>query len=106
MRARTFPPSRARPDGTAQAGCRCDAKDGRSQQARNEATATVSAARRLRMKSGAQPTLETALCRSRLGLISDGSTSQHVQAMAGFGGGAAASLNAVPLGAETSQQRS
>jgi hypothetical protein len=38
---------------------------------------------------------------------SDGSTSQLVQAMAGFdgGGGATDSLNAVPLGADTSQQR-
>jgi hypothetical protein len=37
---------------------------------------------------------------------SDGSTSQLVQAMAGFdgGGGATDSLNAVPLGADTSQQ--
>ena len=37
---------------------------------------------------------------------SDGSTSQLVQAMAGFGGsgGAADSLNAVALGADTSQQ--
>jgi hypothetical protein len=37
---------------------------------------------------------------------SDGSTSQLVQAMAGFGGGsgAADSLNAPPLSAETSQQ--
>jgi hypothetical protein len=37
---------------------------------------------------------------------SDGSTSQLVQAMAGFGGGsgAAESLNTVPLGADTSQQ--
>src|SRR5262245_14990076 len=26
MRARTFPPSRAQPDGTAEAGCPCDAK--------------------------------------------------------------------------------
>ena len=36
----------------------------------------------------------------------DGSTSQLVQAMAGFGGssGAAESLNAAPLGADTSQQ--
>jgi hypothetical protein len=34
----------------------------------------------------------------------DGSTSQLVQAMAGFGGGAADSLNAVPLAAEVSQQ--
>jgi hypothetical protein len=38
---------------------------------------------------------------------SSGSTSQLVQAMAGFGGGsgAADSLNTVPLGAETSQQQ-
>src|SRR5262249_17433658 len=36
---------------------------------------------------------------------SDGSTSQLVQAMAGFGdGGAAASLNTAPLGSDTSQQ--
>jgi hypothetical protein len=37
---------------------------------------------------------------------SAGSTSQLVQAMAGFGGGSAAgeSLNSAPLGAETSQQ--
>jgi hypothetical protein len=37
---------------------------------------------------------------------SDGSTSQLVQAMAGFGGdsGAAEGLNATALGAETSQQ--
>ena len=37
----------------------------------------------------------------------DGSTSQLVQAMAGFGGGsgAANSLNTVPLGTETSQQQ-
>jgi hypothetical protein len=37
---------------------------------------------------------------------SDGSTSQLVQAMAGFGGGsgAATGLNTVPLGADTSQQ--
>jgi hypothetical protein len=37
---------------------------------------------------------------------SDGSSSQLVQAMAGFdgGGGATDSLNAVPLGADTSQQ--
>jgi len=37
---------------------------------------------------------------------SDGSTSQLVQAMAGFGGsgGAADGLNAAPLGADTSQQ--
>ena len=36
---------------------------------------------------------------------SDGSTSQLVQAMAGFGGsGAGESLNTAPLGAETSQQ--
>src|SRR5262249_61317847 len=36
----------------------------------------------------------------------DGSTSQLVQAMAGFGGGSGAgeSLNTAPLGAETSQQ--
>jgi hypothetical protein len=34
----------------------------------------------------------------------DGSTSQLVQAMAGFGGGAADSSNAVPLDAEMSQQ--
>jgi hypothetical protein len=36
----------------------------------------------------------------------DGSTSQLVQAMAGFGGGSGAdeSLNAASLGAETSQQ--
>jgi hypothetical protein len=33
----------------------------------------------------------------------DASTSQLVQAMAGFGGGAADSLNAVPLAAEVSQ---
>jgi len=33
----------------------------------------------------------------------DGSTSQLVQAMAGFGGGAADSSNAVPLAAEMSQ---
>jgi hypothetical protein len=38
---------------------------------------------------------------------SSGSTSQLVQAMAGFGGGSgtADSLNTVPLGAETSQQQ-
>jgi hypothetical protein len=37
---------------------------------------------------------------------SDGSTSQLVQAMAGFGGGSGAgeSLNTAPLGADTSQQ--
>jgi len=35
---------------------------------------------------------------------SDGSTSQLVQAMAGFGGGAADSSNAAPVNAETSQQ--
>jgi hypothetical protein len=35
---------------------------------------------------------------------SSGSTSQLVQAMAGFGGGAAAISNTAPLGAETSQQ--
>jgi len=35
---------------------------------------------------------------------SDGSTSQLVQAMAAFGGGAADSSNAAPIGAETSQQ--
>jgi hypothetical protein len=37
---------------------------------------------------------------------SDGTTSQLVQAMAGFGGGSGAgeSLNTVPLGADTSQQ--
>ena len=37
---------------------------------------------------------------------SDGSTSQLVQTMAGFGGGsgAAEGLNTVPLGADTSQQ--
>jgi probable HAF family extracellular repeat protein len=35
---------------------------------------------------------------------SDGSTSQLVQAMAGFGGGAADTSNTVPLGPETSQQ--
>jgi hypothetical protein len=37
---------------------------------------------------------------------SDGSSSQLVQAIAGFdgGGGATDSLNAVPLGADTSQQ--
>jgi hypothetical protein len=46
------------------AGCRCDAKDGRPQQARNEATATVSAARRLRMKSGA---LRSQITTQRLG---------------------------------------
>jgi len=34
----------------------------------------------------------------------DGSTSQLVQAMAGFGGGAADTSNSVPLGADTSQQ--
>ena len=34
----------------------------------------------------------------------DGSTSQLVQAMAGFGGGAADSSNAVPLAADMSQQ--
>ncbi len=34
------------------------------------------------------------------------STSQLVQAMAGFGGGAADTSNTVPLGAETSQQPS
>jgi hypothetical protein len=34
----------------------------------------------------------------------DGSTAQLVQAMAGFGGGAADSLNTVVLGADTSQQ--
>jgi hypothetical protein len=36
----------------------------------------------------------------------NGSTSQLVQAMAGFGGagGAADALNAAPLGADTSQQ--
>jgi hypothetical protein len=34
----------------------------------------------------------------------DGSTSQLVQAMAGFGGGAADTSNTVPLGADTSQQ--
>ena len=34
----------------------------------------------------------------------DGSTAQLVQAMAGFGGGAADSLNTVALGADTSQQ--
>jgi hypothetical protein len=33
-----------------------------------------------------------------------GSTSQLVQAMAGFGGGAADTSNTVPLGADTSQQ--
>jgi hypothetical protein len=33
-----------------------------------------------------------------------GSTSQLVQAMAGFGGGGAAISNTVPLGADTSQQ--
>ena len=38
------------------------------------------------------------------GTFTDGSTSQLVQAMAGFGGGAADTSNAVPLGAETSQQ--
>jgi hypothetical protein len=36
---------------------------------------------------------------------SDGSTSQLVQAMASFGGGAADTSNIVPLGAETSQQQ-
>jgi len=36
---------------------------------------------------------------------SDSSTSQLVQAMAGFGGGAAVISNTVPLGAETSQQQ-
>jgi hypothetical protein len=38
---------------------------------------------------------------------SDGSTSQLVQAMAGFGGGSGAgeSLNTAPLGADTSQQQ-
>jgi hypothetical protein len=35
---------------------------------------------------------------------SDGSTSQLVQAMAGFGGGAADSSNAAPIGADMSQQ--
>jgi len=35
---------------------------------------------------------------------SDNSTSQLVQAIAGFGGGAADSSNAAPIGAETSQQ--
>jgi hypothetical protein len=35
---------------------------------------------------------------------SDGSTSQLVQAMAGFGGGAADSSNAALIGADTSQQ--
>ena len=35
---------------------------------------------------------------------SDGSTSQLVQAMAGFGGGAADSSNAAPISADTSQQ--
>jgi len=35
---------------------------------------------------------------------SSGSTSQLVQAMAGFGGAGADSLNIVPLGADTSQQ--
>jgi hypothetical protein len=35
---------------------------------------------------------------------SDSSTSQLVQAMAGFGGGSADGLNAAPLSAETSQQ--
>ena len=35
---------------------------------------------------------------------SSGSTSQLVQAMAGFGGGAAASSNVVPFSADTSQQ--
>jgi len=37
---------------------------------------------------------------------SDGSTSQLVQVMAGFGGGSGAgeSLNAAPLGADMSQQ--
>src|SRR5437868_15332766 len=35
---------------------------------------------------------------------SDASTSQLVQAMAGFGSGAADTSNAVPLGADTSQQ--
>jgi hypothetical protein len=35
---------------------------------------------------------------------SSGSTSQLVQAMAGFGGGGAAISNTVPLGADTSQQ--
>ena len=35
---------------------------------------------------------------------SNGSTSQLVQAMAGFGGGAADTSNTVPLGADTSQQ--
>jgi len=34
----------------------------------------------------------------------DDSTSQLAQAMAGFGGGAADSLNTAPLGADTSQQ--
>jgi len=34
-----------------------------------------------------------------------GSTSQLVQAMAGFGGGAADTSNTVPLGADTSQQQ-
>ena len=33
-----------------------------------------------------------------------GSTSQLVQAMAGFGGGAADTSNAAPIGADTSQQ--
>ena len=35
---------------------------------------------------------------------SDASTSQLVQAMAGFGGGGADTSNTVPLGADTSQQ--
>ena len=35
----------------------------------------------------------------------DGSTSQLVQAMAGFGGSGAAISNTAPLGAETSQQQ-
>jgi Domain of unknown function (DUF4394) len=35
---------------------------------------------------------------------SDGSTSQLVQAMAGFGGGGANTSNTIPLGADTSQQ--
>jgi hypothetical protein len=39
------------------------------------------------------------------GPITDSSTSQLVQAMAGFGGGSGAALTAAPLSAETTQQQ-
>jgi len=58
--------------------------------------------------SGPQPVSGAPLDSSSQPAAMDGSTSQLVQAMAGFGGGssgAAAGLNTAPLGADTSQQQ-